>query len=234
MSGLPAFVLHRLSQVPLTGRSLPEVLQELAGLTEEALPGADAVSVTLLRADRGHTAAYTAKVALELDETQYAVGHGPCLDAARSGTTLVISDMATEDRWPDYTPRAVEAGIASSVSAPLPLQSGLAGAINIYGSQVDAFDSAVARAREFAACMAVACANAESYHSAVQEAQQMREAMASRAVIEQAKGVIMAQNRCSPDRAFEILRSASMGRNVKLRDLAWQIVETMNGDVPTQ
>jgi transcriptional regulator with GAF, ATPase, and Fis domain len=230
VSRIPSSSLARLSRIALAEGTLDAALEQIADIAKETLPGAEEVSITLVRDEKPFTAAYTGKLALDADELQYERGYGPCMDAGRAGTVLLVDDMRAEKRWPDYAAHVVPRGVLSSLSVPLPVQTDLIGALNIYARRPHAFDSrAVDVAKELASYVAVAVGNAAAYSEATKFARDMAAAMASRAVIEQAKGVIMAQNRCDPERAFEILRTASQGRNVKLRDIAREIVATVAG-----
>ena len=92
---------------------------------------------------------------------------------------------------------------------------------------------AVAVAQRFGDQLGLAAANVRVMASAAELARQLQVAMESRATIEQAKGIIMAANRCSPDAAFDILRRASQNRNRKLRDIASDIVERTQRDLPS-
>lgn len=214
-----------LAKITLADTSLNEVMDRIAEVTRDVVPGADEASVTLVTGEMTSTAAATGELALNLDEAQYEQGYGPCLDAARGMTTLVIRDMSTESRWPKYAPIAVSLGAGSSISIGLPIQAAVVGGLNIYSKQPLALgEESIELAEEFASYAAVALANAQAYSSAAQLAKQMQEAMASRAVIEQAKGVIMTNQRCTPDQAFMILSKASQNSNRKLRELAAEIV----------
>ncbi|MEV4727381.1 GAF and ANTAR domain-containing protein, partial [Micromonospora humida] len=160
-----------------------------------------------------------------LDEWQYRQGHGPCLDASVTGDTLVVSDTGTEERWPGWATRAADAGIGSVVAIGLPIQEAVVGALNLYGARPHTFDAeTVELARTFAAYAAVALANAHLYASTATLAEQMRSAMESRAVIEQAKGIIMGQRRCTADEAFGILAKLSQDSHRRLRDVAAALV----------
>ncbi|MCU1689983.1 MAG: hypothetical protein JWN20_1911 [Jatrophihabitantaceae bacterium] len=215
----------RLGTMVLVDRTLPDVLNEVAVAAAQLIAGATAVSVTLVEGDEGRTAAHVGELALVLDERQYEQGRGPCLDASRSGTELHLRDMANETRWPDYTPGAVAAGAACSVSIPLPVQGRVVGALNIYGSARNAFtEEAMGIARAVASFAAAAVVNATVIEASQATAMQMQEAMASRAVIEQAKGLLMGQRRCTADDAFELLRRLSQDTNRKLRDVAEAVV----------
>ncbi len=219
-------LLRDLARITLVGRPVGDVLTEVVQAAERGIPGAESASVTLLRGDDATTAAWSGELALPAEELQYEQGHGPCLDAGRGGVVLRIDDMRTEQRWPDYAARVVELGVRSSLSLPLPFQGAVIGALNTYSTQASAFASAevLDAASTAAEVLAVAVANANEHARLGDEAAQLRLAMQSRAVIEQAKGVLMAQHGVDAERAFEILREASMRYNRKLRDIATGIV----------
>ncbi|RLP93553.1 ANTAR domain-containing protein [Micromonospora sp. BL4] len=205
--------------------SLNAVLVRITEIAKQTVPGSEDVSVTLIQGSRSYTAAYTGDLALRLDELQYEQGRGPCLDAASSGTVIMVEDMATERRWPTWAASARATGAASSLSVALPIQEAVVGALNIYGRAPRAFTEVVQLAQTFAGHAAVAVANAQRYDSAAALAEQMRNAMRSRAVIEQAKGIIMERRRCSADEAFAVLAKISQDSNQKLRDVAETLVE---------
>jgi GAF domain-containing protein len=187
------------------------------------------VSTTLVRGDRAWTAAHTGQLALDADEMQYVRGYGPCMDAGRTATVLLITDTREETRWPDYTAHVAERGVLSSLSVPLPIQTDLIGALNCYSRVPAAYPKeAIEIAEELAAHVAVAVGNAVAYTDASTLVEQMRTALASRSVIDQAMGVVMAQNRCDADAAFAILTRASQNRNIKLRDVARSIVTNIS------
>ena len=211
----------RIGRLKLGETDLEGVLQTIADLAKVTVPGADEVSVTLVRSSGAYTAAHTGDLALELDGVQYAQGTGPCLDAAARLTTLATPHVDGESRWPGWARRAGDAGVRSALAVGLPVEEGVTGAINIYATTPDAFDAdAVALAEQFAGYAAVALANAHVYDQQTTLAEQLRAAMESRAVIEQAKGIIMGERRCSADEAFRILSEASRSANRKVRDLA--------------
>ncbi|MFI7437876.1 GAF and ANTAR domain-containing protein [Micromonospora haikouensis] len=222
----PADTFAELGRIKLGETGLDDVLQRVAELAKRALDTPVEVSVTLVRNGTGHTAAFTDDLARDMDERQYAQGRGPCLDAAASGEVLPVPDLAAEDRWPDWAERGVKAGVGSSVSVGLPIQEAVVGALNVYARTPHAFDDDKVTVLEtFAAYAAVALANAQLYDSTATLAQQMQEAMASRAVIEQAKGIIMAERRCTSGEAFDILAKVSQDSNRKVRDVAQALVD---------
>ncbi len=221
-------LLRDLSRVVLAGRELEQVLTEITAIAARGIPGAEAVSTTMLRGEKAFTAAYHGEMAMKADELQYAEDSGPCMDAGRGGVVLRIDDMRSETRWPGYVARVREDAVRSSLSVPLPYQGNYIGALNVYSSEPAAFASeeSLAAGRDVAEAIAVAVVNADAHHRLGEQARNLQLAMETRAVIEQAKGVLMAQRRVDPDAAFEILRDASQRYNRKLRDIAVGIVES--------
>ncbi len=217
-----------LSQVVLADRPLNQVLGEVTDIAARSVPGAESTSITLVRGNKAFTAAHTGEMALAADELQYEQGHGPCMDAGRGGVLLRVDDMRTEQRWPDYVARVLPTGVRSSLSVPLPYQGASIGALNNYSTQPAAFASpeSLAAGLEVAEVVAVAVANADAHWQLGEQARNMRIAMESRAVIEQAKGVLMAQRGIDAQQAFDMLREASQRYNRKLRDIALGIVES--------
>jgi len=222
----PEQALRELAGIVLTDSSYDAVLTRATHVAKRAIPGADDVSVTMQRDGAPTTVASSGKLAEEVDETQYDVGRGPCLDAVRTGESVLVSDLADDSRWPSYGPRAVGLGIASSLSVPLLVDAQPVGAFNIYSLRTGSFDSDSVRrlATDLAGYAAVVLNNASLYFTAASRADQMAEAMKSRAVIEQAKGILMAQRRCSPDEAFEVLVRLSQETHRKLREIAETLV----------
>jgi GAF domain-containing protein len=220
--------LHReLARVVLVGRELPAVLTEVVGIARRAIPGSDATSITLIRDERAFTAAYDGQMAMDADELQYQRGHGPCMDAGRAGELFVIDDMRTEERWPDYARHAAERGVGSSLSVPLPFQGASIGALNNYAVRPHAFaDTAIRSGEEVAAFVAIAVGNAEATARATTDVANMRQAMVSRAVIEQAKGILMERYKVTAEQAFTLLTHASQRTNVKLREVAEELATT--------
>ena len=222
----PSAAFAELGLINLAQHDLEQVLTRVSDVAKRAIPGADEVSVSLLSDGSATTAAFTGDLALHVDEQQYEKGYGPCLEAAQGGATVIVADMTTEDRWPAYVPRAVEHGVLSSMSVALPIQQAVTGALNVYARTPHAFDAdAVELGETFAGYAAVAVANAHLYASAAALAKQMQTAMASRAVIEQAKGIVMGRAGCTADEAFDLLTRQSQHQNRKLRDVAQQVVE---------
>lgn len=218
---------HDLSRVVIADQPLSETLALVAGIAKTLTPGAAELSITLVHQHSVATAAFTGQLAVDLDERQHEAGHGPCLSAAALNQTILIGDMAAEPRWPDFAAAALAAGVHCSLSIPLQIQQRVMGSVNIYARTADAFDEhEIALARAFASYAASALDNAQALTNSQAIAAQLAEAMHSRAAIEQAKGILMGQRRCTPDEAFLILRGLSQTANRKLRDVAQALVDS--------
>jgi len=226
MRGLTA--LHQaLARVVLGGRDLTEVWTEITGIARRAMPGAEASSITLIRGETAFTAAYDGQMAMDADELQYQRGYGPCLDAGRAGQMFLVQDMRHELRWPDYAQHVVAHGVGSSLSVPLPFQGVTIGALNNYAAAAGAFGQTdVAVGEEVAGWVALAVGKADMIAQTADDLAGMRAAMASRAVIEQAKGILMERHKVTEDQAFTQLSRASQNTNIKLRDVADELVRT--------
>ncbi|MGY1606761.1 MULTISPECIES: GAF and ANTAR domain-containing protein [unclassified Geodermatophilus] len=215
-----------LGRMSFDDSSLDGMLRKVADLAKRVTPGVEEASISLVVNDRATTAAYTGKLAIDLDESQYGRGYGPCLEAAVGEEIREITDAREETRWPDYARVCVERGSLSSLSVPVPVREAVHGALNLYAVEADAFDDEARDvARAFASYVAVAVHNMHLYESTRDLAENLDRAMQTRAVIEQAKGILMGQRRCDAAAAFHLLAAASQRSNRKVRDIAQDIVD---------
>ena len=198
---------------------------KIALIATETIPGCDLVTITCLREGKPFTPAFTDKKALALDEAQYRANDGPCL-AAIAHRGLEHVTVGSDDRWPVFVAAAAERGVIASLSVPLGNDERVIGALNLYSETTTRYaDEALRLACLFADQLGVAAATVARYVESYELAMQLQQAMESRAVIEQAKGILMAAQRCTPQVAFETLVRASQNRNRKLRAIAAEIVE---------
>jgi GAF domain-containing protein len=222
----PHEAFAELGRIRLADIDIDALLNKIAQLAKHTIPGASEVSVTLLHGDNPQTAAFTGELALILDEKQYERGYGPCMDAADTNTILMVRDTGSEQRWPGWAAVAARAGVHSSLSVGLPMHEHVTGALNIYATTPKAFDDdAIDIAQTFAGFAAVGLANAHLYETQAILTGHMQKAMENRAVIEQAKGILMCDRHCTPDQAFAILTKLSQASNRKLRDVAAALVK---------
>jgi GAF domain-containing protein len=219
--------LIALSALPLAQEDLPTTLAEMCRIAVRALPPADGATFTSFGESGPGAVAASDDWSKALDELQYREHEGPCLDAARTGLVFRVRDLAADSRWPTYAPRAAEQGARSMVSLPLTVEGKVLGALNVYSREPDVFTSETVSIAEVIAAhasLAMHVSTALVQHRTLSEG--LREAMSSRAVIEQAKGILMAQRKVTAEAAFDLLREASQHRNVKLRLVAEEVVAT--------
>jgi len=216
-----------LSGIALGTDSLDDTLRQIAELTQDTIQGVKSTSVTMMDNEKARTVVFTSPLAVQLDERQYEKGFGPCMDAAVTGQTITVDTRDPgASAYPDFSEVALRAGVQHSVSVGMPMNERVVAGLNIYGSDDLPFGGiAVDLLQTFAGYAAVAVSNAATYHDAVDLATQLQAAMQSRAVIEQAKGMIMAERRCDADTAFKVLTRASQSQNVKLRRVAELLIE---------
>lgn len=214
-------------------RSVEAFLTDLAGVAARTL----AVSCGLtLRRDRSPlTVVSSDDRAAAVDEVQYGLGQGPCLQTLSTGEVVSVPDLLSEQRWDGYSAHALAHGVRSSLSLPMTAGEQIGGAMNLYSTAPRAFDDpfVTARATAFAAQGAAVLTVALQQAQQAELTAQLREALSSRSVIDQAIGIVMGQQRCDADTAFSILRKASQGRNRKLRDIAADIVTSVGGTAAT-
>ncbi|MEU6352830.1 GAF and ANTAR domain-containing protein [Streptomyces sp. NPDC047072] len=230
-------ILARLQQLLLDADRLDDFLRELVRLAARELPASVYCSVTLSAGDSSHP--YTAASSHELvdwfDQRQYEVGDGPCLRTLRTGTAHHVDDVDHEDRFGDFPAMARDNGLHSVLALPLaaPRQQ-VSGVLNMYAEEAGAFTpQARAQAAVFAGHASGALGVALKFAGQLQFSLDLQSAIASRTVIDQALGILMAQEACTADEAFRILTRASQQRNVKLRDLAADLVHSVSGRPPT-
>jgi len=199
---------------------LADVLTGVVGAAVQTVPGAKHAGITVVEGRSLRTCAATDEVVRVIDRIQYETGQGPCVDAARQHETLRLSDMAADDRWPEFRRRADGLGVRSMLSFQLYVIGDDLGALNLYSDAVDAFtDESEYVGLMFAAHAAVAMVGARRQF-------EMNRAIAARDVIGQAKGILMERHRLTADRAFDLLIRASQQTNTKLTEIARALTET--------
>ena len=220
----PAEAIMELAGIILSSTSMEAVLRRATDVAKRTIAGAEDVSVTV-EDGNPYTVAASGDFAVAVDETQYAAGAGPCLEALHTGRVVLVEDLTVDGRWPEYARHALEKGVRSSLSVPLRAGEATVGAFNSYSRTAGTFDvEARAAAESLAAYAGVVLNNAVLYFDAASRAEQLAEAMRSRAVIEQAKGILMGSRHCDADEAFRILVGLSQHSHRKLRDVAQAIV----------
>jgi GAF domain-containing protein len=199
-------------------------LQELTELALELIPGSAAAGV-VAASDTSWTYTGAPPVIADLHRDQVQSGTGPIAEAIRYGEARRVDDTTREQRWPTACAAMAEAGLGSCLVLPLRTDSKPGGALAVYGEAADAFvGSGHDIALLFAAQGGVAVRNAAAYRNCRQLVANLQVALESRAVIEQAKGILVAEYGCHPEIAFKELSKLSQHTNRKVRDIAVDLV----------
>ena len=210
----------------LTGqRALPEMLTNIAEFAVRAIPGAEGAGLTMLEEDRPQTVVASADFVRAVDDVQYGLGEGPCLLAVQTRQTQTSGSLGGERRWPRFGPRVGRMGVHSVLSLPLLLPERVVGALNVYAHPKDAFGSDAVRIGElFARPAAVSVHNAQVLAQSQRLAVQLGDALTSRAVIDQALGILMSRTGAGPEEAFDRLRAMSQSQHLKVAVVAQTLV----------
>jgi GAF domain-containing protein len=217
--------LVQLSGLVLTATDLSSALETVTEVSTEVVPECDGASLTMREHGLPTASAGSDDWSRELDRVQVEEQEGPCLDCMREASVMRVRDLDSDGRFPSYGPRATALGARSTMSVPLSADGRTVGALNLYSRSSDAFDTeAVALGTLLAAHASLALQAANAYFSSRQLAAQLQDALASRAQIEQAKGMLMNQRGCTADEAFDLLVELSQRSNRKLRDVAAELV----------
>lgn len=217
--------LAALAQFFVGDATVRETLDRVAELAVASLPGADLAGITMVVDGKPATAVFTDRQSPDIDSAQYRTGEGPCVDAWAGRHVNRIDSMTTDGRWPAFAAACLDHGVLSTLSVPLVVKHESLGALNFYAHRESAFGPSDEEAgRAFATQAAIVLANTQAYWDARGLAENLTQAMATRAVIEQAKGILMAAGGRTPDQAFALLVHASQRDNRKLRDIAAEIV----------
>jgi GAF domain-containing protein len=211
----------------LTGHQpLRATLTRIADFAVHAIPGAEGAGLTMLEDDRPQTVVATADFVQHVDDVQYGLGEGPCLLAVATGRTQVTGSLGGEARWPRFGPRVGRLGVNSALSIPLLLDGRVLGAMNVYARPRDAFDDRSVRVGEaYAVPAAVSVRNAQILAQSQRLAEQLQEALSSRAVIDQALGIVRSRTGCTEEEAMERLRHTSRTSGHKVSLVARNLVE---------
>jgi hypothetical protein len=210
--------------------SFDDVLLRIAEAAVSTIAGCRMASVTLLEQSGYRTAASTDPAATAVDQAQYQSHEGPCLDAVEA--SMVYAQSFPDERWPSLASRPTDSGVQSALSYRLAAaSSGTAdsggGSLNSYGVIPCAFNDTAQEIGLILAAHASVAARAVDERSALQSlGRDLEQALLSRDVIGQAKGILMERRKITPEDAFDLLRRSSQHLNVKLREVARGLAET--------
>ena len=207
----------------LSAEDVEQTLEKSVALCVDLIEGCDAAAVSLVRRGESiETPSSTDPRVLRGDELQYELQQGPCMDAVWHHDIVISTDLATDDRWPQWAPQVVEElGVRSMMCLQLFTDASTLGALNMYSWRPDAFSVRGDRDEGLALGAHVAVALA-----AAQQVEGLNTALISRTVIGQAEGILMERFGINADQAFQVLRRVSSHSNTKLLRVAVELVET--------
>jgi len=206
--------------------SLEQTFQRVVDTTVETIDGCDCAGIFVKEGSTVVTSVHSAPLVVEIDALQHRTGEGPCFDAIAIGGSFYASELGEDARWPRFGPMADAAGIRSALALQLG-GGGIDGALNLYAHYPDAF-GVVDRANGLllAQVATVALGSARTHDASFQRTANLEAALVTRELIGKAEGILMERERITSEQAFDVLRRASQRLNVKLRDVAQNLVDT--------
>ena len=215
-----AVELSRLARQWQQSADLAESLPQFVQAAIDLIPGVEHASISEIT-DRKQVRSRVPSDDLprRVDEVMDQVGQGPCLDAIYDEQTVRVPDLRSEERWPEFCRRAVELGARSMLAFQLYVEGGNLGALNLYSRKPHAFTD------ESEHVGLLVAAHAAVAYADTKKVSQLVRGMETRDLIGQAKGILMAHYTISGHTAFATLVRFSQQKNLKLRDVAQQIVD---------
>ncbi|MGW4336685.1 GAF and ANTAR domain-containing protein [Rhodococcus koreensis] len=200
--------------------SIQGTLEVITKSARDVVPGAEDAGITLVTRGRGfQSRAATSELPQKIDELQHRLADGPCVQAIWQHETVLVADMTTEPRWPRFAPEAARIGARSMLAFQLYTTENTMGALNLHSGRVGAFDNT-----------SVSVGGTLATHAAIaliasQREEQFRDALASRDIIGQAKGILMHRFSIDAQQAFTILTRQSQHANTPLNEVALNVIE---------
>ncbi|MFD5830929.1 ANTAR domain-containing protein [Lentzea sp. NPDC060358] len=214
---------------------LGEALQRLADTATKVIPDADGVTISIVEPGRPRTVAATDSALARIDEDQHRAGRGPGLESARTLKPVRAAVGERSEQWPEFELAAAENDVRAYLSVPLVLPATDSsdvrhlGTLTIHSQTAAAFDPYdEGLLLLFTTAASAIVTNAQRWQRSRDRAQHLERALHSRATIEQAKGVLMAVHSCSAEAAFAMLVERSQNGNVKLRDVAEALIQSIS------
>jgi hypothetical protein len=213
-----------ISQDLLAQPEVEHTLQEVVDLAVESIDGCDLAGITMRHGSKVETPAASGPLVNQLDGWQYELREGPCLDAVFVDDVYVIEDMNSEDRWPNWSPKAASLGVQSVLSVRLATQKDVVGSLNLYSKALFAYD------QDQILTASIYAAHAANAIAATGQIGGLNSALQTRHRIGIAQGLLMHRYRLDEDQAFQFLARISQDANVKLHDVAAKVIAEAKRD----
>lgn len=202
-----------------------EMLYRLTDQVVDVL-GVDGAGVSIARNDRLSFLTSTGTAAAVLEEFQSSSGHGPSHLAYREGQQVRVNDLGRTDDWPEYGRVAIEQGLHAVAALPMPVHERRVGALDLYRAEPHEWGDDELRIAQLLANMASGYIRHNVQLSESRSlAEQLQQALDSRIIVEQAKGVLSGRNDIPPNQAFELLRTHARTTSIRLHDVCEHVVE---------
>ena len=217
-------VLTEMGGLIVSEESIETTMQRIVDLVARVTPQAQA-GITMVEGKGYRTSAASSDLVRELDDVQYALREGSCLHAIAAREITQV-DPNHDGKWPGFSRAVADKGVKEVIAVPLIVRNEVLGALNLYcvgGPGLS--EHQVESLRKFAKQASVALHNSLLYSQSVRLSEQLQEALDSRAVIDQAKGILIEREHVGPDEAFDMMRRASQNLNIKVREIAQRIVD---------
>jgi len=206
--------------------SEPRSLSQLVDLAARQVPACSGAGAILWRNGEPVVVAASHPSLPELIEVQVRCQRGPMLDALGGGEPVGCPDTLEETRWPEYASAALRQGVRCSLS--LAYRSGSeAVTLSLFGARPRTLESdSIALAERLVAFGGSVVGFASEYGEARRAARQLQDAAESRAVVDQAKGVLMHALGCTAEEALQRMRQVSQARNMKVTEVATRVIDS--------
>lgn len=230
LGGQVAEQLAEIARILLSPGTVAETLQRIVLLSVDSIEHCDAAGLCAQDHDLAGVISSSATIE-SLDRLQTTLGEGPCVDTLGGLDSVYVPDLADSPSWPQFAPLAAETGMRSALAYRLRDGARTYGALQFYAQLPGAFNATDrAQGLIFAAHAGMALAVAREAASLQGRTDHLQTALISREIIGQAQGILMERERITAEQAFELLRRSSQHLNLKLRDVAQELVDT--GTVP--
>lgn len=215
----------------LASASESRAMHRLVELAARHVPGCSGATAVLWHEDEATITAASHPDLSELAEVQLAWRRGPIIEAVAEGKQISCPDTLSEERWPEYTSRALSMGVRSSLTL-VHVGGRLALSMTMYATRPKVLDASRAPVGQLLIAFGSAVMrNTSTYDAAQRTVRQLNEGADSRAVVDQAKGILMVGLSCSADDALRRMREISQARHIKVTEVARRIVESHELDV---
>jgi GAF domain-containing protein len=214
------------ARILFSAGSVDGTLERVVDMAVTTIEGCDFAGLFVAHGGVVSTPVCTDQIVADIDALQHETGEGPCLDAIAHRLMFYADDLNEDDRWPNFGRQAAEGGLRSVLALPL-TTNGIDGAVNLYARYPAAFGVIDrARAMILASLAGIALSTAHLLEDEGRRIENLHSALGSREIIGQAQGILMERERIAADQAFDVLRRASQHLNVKLREVAQNLVDT--------